>query len=56
MATATATPRRAIESGVPDNKHFGDLLEDWRNGKTRLLPFSQPEVDAAKESESILKP
>ncbi|MCK6513093.1 penicillin acylase family protein [Myxococcota bacterium] len=44
------------QSGVPDNKHFGDLLEDWRNGKTRLLPFSQSEVDAAKESESVLKP
>ncbi len=44
------------QSGIPDHKHFGDLLEDWRNGKTRLLPFSQAEVDAAKESESTLKP
>ncbi|MCB9638228.1 MAG: penicillin acylase family protein [Myxococcales bacterium] len=44
------------QSGVPDNKHFGDLLEDWRTGKTRLLPFTQAEVDAVKESEIVHKP
>ena len=40
MATATATPRRATESGVPDNKQYmhPTLLENYGNWKYHDRP------------------
>ena len=44
------------ESGEPVNKHYGDLLEDWRNGRYHPMPFSRKAVEAVTEEKIILLP
>ncbi|MEM6958071.1 MAG: penicillin acylase family protein [Myxococcota bacterium] len=36
-------------SGEPDDPHYGDLQDDWRNGVYRRLPFSEAAIEAATE-------
>ncbi len=37
------------ESGVPGDRHYGDLIEGWANGDYHQLPFSRHAVEAAAE-------
>jgi penicillin amidase len=43
-------------SGDPKSPHFGDTLEDWRDGKYTKFPFTRAEVDAAAERTIVLEP
>lgn len=42
------------ESGVPGNRHYGDLIEGWANGNYHPLPFSRKAVEAAAEERLLL--
>ncbi len=44
------------ESGDPGSKHYGDLLQDWANGRYHPLPFSRKAVEAAMEERIVLRP
>ncbi len=37
------------ESGVPGDRHYGDLIEGWAEGNYHQLPFSRHAVEAAAE-------
>lgn len=34
------------QSGHPGSRHYDDMLESWRRGEYRTLPFSRPAVEA----------
>lgn len=44
------------ESGVPGDPHYGDLLDDWANGKYHPMPFSRKAVEAAASLRLVLSP
>jgi penicillin amidase len=44
------------ESGDPASKHYGDLLQDWANGRYHPLPFSRKAVEAALDERIVLEP
>jgi penicillin amidase len=44
------------ESGEPGNKHYGDLLQDWANGRYHPLPYSRKAVEAALDERIVLVP
>jgi penicillin amidase len=43
-------------SGEPGSPHFGDTVEDWREGVYKKYPFTRAEVDAAMTQKIVLKP
>jgi penicillin amidase len=43
-------------SGLPNNPHWKDQLDDWRNGTTRALPFSKAAVAAAAKEVVVMTP
>ena len=44
------------ESGIPNNPHWKDQLDDWRNVTPRTLPFSKAAVDSAAKETVVLTP
>lgn len=44
------------ESGNPGDPHYGDLLDDWANGKYHEMPFSRKAVEAAAAVRIVLSP
>ena len=44
------------QSGVPNNPHWKDQLEDWRKVTPRAFPFSKAAVDAATKETVVLTP
>jgi penicillin amidase len=44
------------ESGWPNNPHWKDQLDDWRNVTPRAFPFSKAAVEAATKEILILTP
>lgn len=44
------------ESGVPGDKHYGDLIEGWATGDYHPMPFSRQAVEAAAELRVVLLP
>jgi penicillin amidase len=44
------------ESGWPNNSHWKDQLDDWRNVTPRAFPFSQAAVESATKEILILTP
>jgi penicillin G amidase len=44
------------QSGLPNNAHWKDQLDDWRNVTPRALPFSKAAVDRATKETLILTP
>ncbi len=43
-------------SGNPDDPHFADTVEDWRDGVYKKYPYARAEVDAAMTRKIVLKP
>jgi penicillin amidase len=44
------------ESGAPNNAHWKDQLDDWRNVTPRALPFSKAAVESAAKETVVLTP
>lgn len=44
------------ESGVPGNRHYGDLVDGWANGHYHPMPFTRAAVEAAAEERIVLEP
>jgi len=44
------------ESGIPNNQHWKDQLDDWRNVTPRALPFSKSAVENAIKETVVLAP
>ena len=44
------------ESGDPSSKHYGDLLQDWANGRYHPLPYTRKAVEAALDERIVLVP
>jgi penicillin G amidase len=44
------------ESGIPNNPHWKDQLDDWRNVTPRVFPFTEAAVAAAAKSTVQLTP
>ncbi len=44
------------ESGVPGNRHYGDLIDGWADGHYHPLPYSRKAVEAAAEERLLLVP
>ena len=44
------------ESGLPNNPHWKDQLDDWRKVTPRALPFSKTVVEAATKETLVLTP
>ncbi len=44
------------ESGVPGNRHYGDLIEGWADGHYHPMPYSRKAVEAAAEERLMLLP
>ncbi len=44
------------ESGVPGNRHYGDLIEGWAEGHYHPMPYSRKAVEAATEERILLVP
>lgn len=44
------------ESGVPGDKHYGDLIDGWATGDYHQMPFSRKAVEAAAELRLMLLP
>src|SRR5215472_5196283 len=44
------------ESGIPNNPHWKDQLDDWRNVTPRALPFSKSAVENAIKETVVLAP
>ncbi|MDQ2712519.1 MAG: penicillin acylase family protein [Acidobacteriota bacterium] len=44
------------ESGVPGNRHYGDLIEGWADGQYHQMPYSRKAVEAAAEERLMLLP
>ena len=44
------------ESGIPNNSHWKDQLDDWRNVTPRALPFSKSAVENAIKETVVLAP
>ena len=44
------------ESGLPNNAHWKDQLDDWRNVAPRALPFSKAAVEAVTKETLTLTP
>jgi penicillin G amidase len=44
------------ESGVPQNAHWKDQLDDWRNVTPRAFPFTKVAVESATKDVLILEP
>ncbi|MEP7341631.1 MAG: penicillin acylase family protein [Acidobacteriota bacterium] len=44
------------ESGNPQSPHYKDQLEDWRNVRPRVFPFSSPAVSKAAKNVVTLVP
>jgi penicillin amidase len=44
------------ESGIPNNPHWKDQLDDWRNVTPRALPFSKAAVASATKETVVLAP
>ena len=42
------------QSGVPGSSHFGDMMQDWLQGRYRALPFTEDEVKAAAATTRIV--
>ena len=47
---------KALESGDPASKHYGDLLGDWAAGRYHPMVYSRKAVEAAMEERIILQP
>ncbi|MBL9106958.1 MAG: penicillin acylase family protein [Myxococcales bacterium] len=43
-------------SGDPSSPHWGDTLEDWRQGVYTKYPYTRAEVEAAQETRLVLRP
>lgn len=46
----------AGQSGDPDSPHFGDMAQDWRDGRYHPLRYSRASVDAGAEQVLRLTP
>ncbi len=44
------------ESGVPGNRHYGDLVEGWADGHYHPMPYSRKAVEAVAEERLTLLP
>lgn len=44
------------ESGTPGDRHYGDLLDSWAEGKYHPMPYSRSAVEAAAEERILLVP
>ncbi|MBV9304347.1 MAG: penicillin acylase family protein [Acidobacteriaceae bacterium] len=44
------------ESGVPGDKHYGDLVGPWSRGEYHPMPFSRKAVETAAEERIVLVP
>ena len=44
------------ESGLPNNPHWKDQLEDWRNVTPRAFPFTKAAVTSAAKETLLLEP
>jgi penicillin G amidase len=44
------------ESGVPNDGHYGDLIEGWADGHYHPMPYSRKAVEAAAEERIMLVP
>ncbi len=44
------------QSGNPFAAHYGDLIDEWSEGRSIPLPFSETAVDAATETTLTLEP
>lgn len=44
------------ESGIPGDRHYGDLVEGWANGHYHPMPFSRQAVEAAAEERLMMMP
>ncbi len=44
------------ESGDPESPHYGDLIDDWANGRYHPMPFSRQAVEAAAAERLTLSP
>lgn len=44
------------ESGVPGNRHYGDLIDGWANGQYHPMPYTRRAVEAAAEERTLLEP
>jgi penicillin amidase len=44
------------QSGIPNNPHWKDQLEDWKSVKPRAFPFSEAAVAAAAKQTTVLEP
>ena len=58
---ADGTPEAMINfprgnSGNPEDPHFADTVEDWREGVYKKYPFVRAEVDAALTKKIVLGP
>ena len=44
------------ESGTPGDPHYGDLIDDWADGRYHPMPFTRKAVEAATELRLVLMP
>jgi penicillin amidase len=44
------------ESGVPGDRHYGDLIQGWADGNYHPLPYSRKAVESAAEERLMLLP
>ncbi len=44
------------ESGIPGNRHYGDLIQGWAEGQYHPMPYSRKAVEAAAEERLFLEP
>jgi len=44
------------ESGWPNNPHWKDQLDDWRNVTPRAFPFTKGAVESATKEILVLEP
>jgi penicillin G amidase len=44
------------ESGVPGDRHYGDLIEGWADGNYHPMPYSRKAVEAATDERLLLVP
>ncbi len=44
------------ESGIPGNRHYGDLIQGWAEGQYHPMPYSRKAVEAAAEERLLLEP